>query len=202
MKKFFQSLKTGMVFTGIGSLVLGLVLILVPGIVENALRYILGGGLCLFGLLEIVFVFVRPNGLLSVGRMLPGILSLAVGFVFLYRFHTFFDLIWVLAGIAVLIDAVYKLQYAFELKAGGVKSWWITMLSSLAAMIFAVVLIVTDADLSFMARLTGILLVVNSLFDFVTVGFMSACAARLRGVTLVEIRDAENGESDKELTER
>lgn len=202
MKNFFKSLKVGMVFTGLASLALGILLICMPGIVENALRYILGGGLCLFGLVEIVFVFARPNGLMSVGRMLPGILSLAVGFVFLYRFDTFFNLIWVLVGIAVLIDAVYKLQYAFELKSGAVKHWWVNLLMGLAALIFAVALIITDADMKFMAILTGILLVVNSLFDFLAVGFMSAAADRLKGLTMVEIRDADEKEGTKELEKR
>lgn len=202
MKKFFKNLKAGMVFTGVVSFVLGLVLICLPGVVETALRYFLGGSLCLFGLLEIVFVFVRPNGLLSVGRMLPGILSLAVGFVFLYRFETFFDLIWVLVGIAVLIDAVYKLQYAFELKAGGYGNWWINLLCGFAALVFAMVLIITDAELKFMTVLTGWLLVANSVFDFVTVVFMSLAADRLKGLAVVEIRDAENGGKSTDLQKK
>ena len=84
MKNFFKSLKPGILTTGLVSLILGLVLILLPQVVEGALRYLLGGGLALFGLLEVVSVFARPNGLLSVGRMIPGILCLAVGLVFLF----------------------------------------------------------------------------------------------------------------------
>ena len=59
MKDFFKALKKGMLLGGVFSVVLGLVLILFPGIVENSLRFLLGGGLFLFGLLEVVFVLIR-----------------------------------------------------------------------------------------------------------------------------------------------
>ncbi|MBR7165438.1 MAG: DUF308 domain-containing protein [Clostridia bacterium] len=191
MKNFFKNLKAGMIFSGVFSLALGIILILIPGIIETALRFILGGGLCLFGLLEIVFVFVRPNGLLSVGRMIPGILCLAVGLVFIFRFETFFSLLWMLMGVAVLIDSVYKLQYAFELKAGNVGSWWVNLLTSICALIFAVVLIITPySDARPMAILAGILLTVNGLFDLISAGFMSANAKKLKSLSTVEIRDA------------
>jgi len=142
MKEFLKSLKPGLLLTGILSIVLGVVLIANPGIIQSALRFVLGGGLALFGLLEVVSVFVRPNGLMSVGRMVPGILCLAVGLVFIFRFDTFVALLWILIGIAILIDAVYKLQYAFALKAAKEKNWWINLLISLATMIFAVVLMI------------------------------------------------------------
>lgn len=191
MKEFFKSLKPGLMLTGICSVVLGLVLILVPGVVETTLRFVLGGGLTLFGLLEVVSVFVRPNGILSVGRMIPGILCLAVGLVFLFKTHTFISLLWTIVGIAVLIDAVYKLQYAFELKAAGVPSWWVTLLISLAALIFSAVLLIEPFSVqTAMATLTGILLLVNGIFDLVSLGIMSAKSKLLRSVSVVTVEEA------------
>jgi uncharacterized membrane protein HdeD (DUF308 family) len=200
MKKFFKSLKPGLLLTGLLSLVLGIVLIVNPGIVESALRFILGGGLALFGLFEVVSVFVRPNGLMSVGRMIPGILCLAVGLVFLFRFDTFVSLLWILIGIAILIDSVYKLQYAFTLKATKVKTWWINLLVALAAMIFATVLMIEPfGAANSMAMLTGILLSVNGLFDLVSLGVLVAGAEKGKSVVTVEIRDAED---EKSLTQK
>ena len=135
MKDFFKSLKTGMLLSGLVSIVLGVIMICLPEIVETTLRFILGGGLTLFGVLEIVFVFVKPSGLLSAGRIIPGVLSLAVGLVFLFRFDTFVSLLWILLGISILTDGIYKLQYSFELKAAGVKNWWINLLISFASLL-------------------------------------------------------------------
>ncbi len=192
MKDFFKNLKSGMMFSGLFSLALGIVLVVMPGIVQNVLQYVLGGGLCLFGLFEIVFVFVRPNGLFSVGRMIPGILCLAVGLVFLFQIETFFAMLWVMMGIAVLIDAVYKLQYAFELKAGGISSWWISLLTSIAALVFAVVMIIKPFQAAeAMAVFAGVILAVNGLFDLATVFLMSWNAKRMKTLAVVEICDNE-----------
>ena len=61
MKQFFKNLKAGMLLSGVVSITLGLVMICLPEIVETTLRFVFGGGLTLFGVLEIVFVFVKPN---------------------------------------------------------------------------------------------------------------------------------------------
>ena len=192
MKQFFKTLKPGLLLTGLVSIALGIILISVPGVIENALRYILGGGLAVFGIFEVVSVFVRPNGLLSVGRMIPGILCLAVGLVFLFRFETFVSLLWILIGIAILIDSVYKLQYAFLLKAKKVGNWWVNLLISLATLIFAVVLMIEPFSVAHsMATLTGVLLLVNGLFDLFSLIFMSVSETRGITTATVEIHDAE-----------
>ncbi len=185
-------MKVGMLFGGAVSVLLGLVLLFIPDIVENSLRFILGGSLALFGALEVVFVFVKPNGLLSVGRIIPGILSLAVGLVFLFRFDTFVSLFWIIVGLAILIDGVYKLQYAFELKAALVKSWWVNLLVSLAALIFAAVLMIQPFDVQrSMTLLSGALLLANGIFDLICTAIMMANAKALMNVTPAIIYDAE-----------
>lgn len=199
MKGFFKSLKKGMLLSAVLSLTLGFVMMLMPGVMENILRFVLGGGLVLFGALEIVFVFAKPNGLLSVGRIVPGVLSLAVGLVFMFRFETFVSLLWILLGVSMLIDGIYKLQYAFELKAVYVKNWWINLLMSLAALIMAAVLMIQPFDVQkSMTILSGAFLVANGLFDLACIGFMVFFGKRLRETASVVICDAEEEGSEKE----
>lgn len=195
MKQFFKNLKAGMLLSGLISIALGLVMICLPEIVETTLRFVLGGGLTLFGILEIVFVFVKPNGLLSAGRIIPGVLSLAVGLVFLFRFDTFVSLLWILLGISILTDGIYKLQYAFELKAAEVKNWWINLLISFSSLLMAAVLMIQPFDLqNAMTVFAGILLAVNGVFDVVCTVLMSVYAKRMRGVSTILIQDAEENE--------
>ena len=195
MKQFFKNLKAGMLLSGLISIALGLVMICLPEIVETTLRFVLGGGLTLFGILEIVFVFVKPNGLLSAGRIIPGVLSLAVGLVFLFRFDTFVSLLWILLGISILTDGIYKLQYAFELKAAEVKNWWINLLISFSSLLMAAVLMIQPFDLqNAMTVFAGILLAVNGVFDVVCTVLMSVYAKRMQGVSTTLIQDAEENE--------
>ena len=192
MKEFFKRLKAGMLLAGVISLALGFVLMLLPGVVESTLRFVFGGGLTLFGVLEIVFVFARPNGLLSVGRIIPGVLSLAVGLVFLFRFDTFVSLLWILLGISILTDGIYKLQYAFELKAAQINNWWINLLVSVASLVMAAVLMIQPFDVqSEMSVFAGAMLAVNGLFDIVCVVLMSVYAKRMRAVAVTVIHDGD-----------
>ncbi len=195
MKEFFKNLKAGMLLSGIVSMTLGLIMICLPDVVETTLRFVFGGGLTLFGVLEIVFVFVKPNGLLSAGRIIPGVLSLAVGLVFLFRFDTFVSLLWILLGISILTDGIYKLQYAFELKAAEVKNWWINLLISFSSLLMAAVLMIQPFDLqNAMTVFAGILLAVNGLFDVVCTVLMCVYAKRVRASVTVLVQDAETEE--------
>ncbi len=195
MKEFFKRLKVGMLLSGLVSMALGLVMILLPGVVETTLRFVFGGGLTLFGVLEIVFVFARPNGLLSVGRIIPGVLSLAVGLVFLFRFDTFVSLLWILLGVSILTDGIYKLQYAFELKAAQIKNWWINLLISVGSLVMAAVLMIQPFDLqNAMAIFAGVLLAVNGLFDVICVILMSVYGKRMRNMVFTLIQDGDSRE--------
>ena len=202
MKNFLKSLKTGMLLSAVVSLILGFVMILAPEVVNNVLRFVLGGGLALFGVLEIVFVFAKPNGLLSVGRIVPGVLSLAVGLVFFFRFETFVSLLWILLGVSLLIDGVYKLQYAFELKAVPVKSWWVNLLMSLAALVMGAVLMIQPFGAQIaMTILAGALLVANGLFDLASLCIMLVFGKKLQNTARVHICDADV-EDDHALIEK
>jgi len=199
MKEFFKNLKKGMLLSALVSLALGLVMILMPGVVQTSLRFFLGGGLTLFGLIEIVSVFIQPSGLLSAGRMIPGILSLAVGLVFLFRYDTFVSLLWVLMGIAILIDAVYKLQYAFELKQAAVGNWWIHLLTAISSLILAGLLMIQPFSVeNAMTVFAGIVLLVNALFDLVLIVMMSLKANLLKNTATVVIVDADQTGIEKQ----
>jgi uncharacterized membrane protein HdeD (DUF308 family) len=184
-----------MMLSGVISLVLGIVMMLSPDVENNALRFVFGGGLALFGAVEIAVVFAKPKGLLSVGGIIPGVLSLAVGLVFLFRFDTFVILLWIMIGVAMLIDAIYKLQYSFELKTAEVESWWVLLLISLATLIMAAVLMIQPfQEQKSMGIFAGVILAVNGLFDWTVVVFTTVFAKKL-----IAVKEAlkEEGEIDK-----
>ena len=103
----------------------------------------------------------------------------------------------------MLIDGVYKLQYAFELKSAAVSSWWINLLTSLVALIFAVVLIIRPFAVErAMSILAGVFLAANGIFDLVTVGMMVGFSDQVSRVTAVEICDATEKDGDDRMVPR
>lgn len=191
MKEFWKSLRKGVLLTSLLSIALGVWMIARPQMLENVLQYLLGGALTVFGLFEIAATFVQSRTTLGAGRLVPGVLCLAVGLVFLFRFSVFADLIWVIVGIALLVDAVYKLQYAFELKYALVRTWWLDLVASLVTFLFAVLTIMNP----FAARTTttvvvGILLVISGLTDVMSFLLLALYRKSLKNVSTVVITDA------------
>ena len=191
MKEFWKSLRKGVLLTSLLSIALGVWMIACPQMLENVLQYLLGGALTVFGLFEIAATFVQGRTTLGAGRLVPGVLCLAVGLVFLFRFSVFADLIWVIVGIALLVDAVYKLQYAFELKYALVRTWWLDLVAALVTFLFAVLTIMNP----FAARTTttvvvGILLVISGLTDVMSFLLLALYRKSLKNVSTVVITDA------------
>ena len=95
MKDFWKSLRKGVLLTSLLSIALGVWMIARPQMLENVLQYLLGGALTVFGLFEIAAAFVQRRTTLGAGRLVPGVLCLAVGLVFLFRFSVFADLLFI-----------------------------------------------------------------------------------------------------------
>lgn len=201
MKDFFKKLKVGMLTSGLLSLILGIIMVATPEGANNFLRYILGGGLALFGVFEIVSVFVKPNGLFTIGRIVPGVLSLTVGLLLLLRYNVVGILLWTLLGISILIDGIYKMQYAFELKAANIKKWWVNFLVALVSLIMAAVLMIEPFEAAKgMTVFAGILLIFNGLFDLFSIGMMMTSSKQLDSTSVVVITDADK--KDQEIVKK
>ena len=192
MLHFLKNLKKSMLLSALCSLAAGIVMIVLPGAVEKFICILCGAILCLSGLFGIVSVFVRPKGAVAVTGMIPGILAVAVGLEFLFRGDRVFEILWFFIGLILLVDAVYKLQYAFEMKTCGVEKWWMILLVALASLILAIVLMIQPA--SEMIVLTGAFLAANGIFDLFTSCVLSAFADKMKRVAVTEVLD-DDGDS-------
>lgn len=190
MKDFLKALKWGLCFGGLAFLVFGVVLIAFPEWVERIACYILGAALSVFGLVEIITVFTKKEGVFSAARIVPGILALAVGLAFLFRSALLFEILWFFIGLIVLVDGVYKMQYSFELKNAGVPYWFVNFAFSLASLILAVVLMLRPMEATLaMIRLAGWILAVNGIFDLAEAGMLAKNAKTMQRIATVVIED-------------
>ena len=167
MVNFLKGMKKISLLTGVVCMVLGLVMLINPGFVQDVMSVIVGVALILFGLVEIVAVFLKPAKYVAASRMVPGILALAVGVISLINKETVQSLLWMFVGLAVLVDAVYKFQYAFEVKAMKLKTWWVIFLLGLATLILSIFIIIFSMRSSgeALTRISGGMVLGSGLFD-------------------------------------
>ena len=193
MVTFLKGMKKITLIVGLVCVVLGLIMIIKTEFVKDVMSAIVGVALILFGLVEIVAVFLKPGKYVAVSRMVPGILALAVGLVALINPGAVASLLWMFVGLAILVDAIYKFQYAFEVKAMKLKTWWVPFLLAFATLVLSIFVIVFSLkDVGYIIKLAGWMLFGSGLLDLGVSAYygvftkeISAASAALEGAKAV-----------------
>ncbi len=139
--RFFKRIKMNVLATAALYIVLGLLFMLLPGVTERIICYLIAGALALAGIAYIVDYFrsfdtsMQSNGL-AVGILLV----LAALFLFL-KTSLVMEAIPILLGIAVIVSGVIKVQNAVVLYRMRNKAWIAALVLALLCLALGVVLI-------------------------------------------------------------
>lgn len=125
------------IISALAYIVLGFVMIFYPDKVSIALCYALGGALTVYGLFNLITYFTAKQA--SFGfEMIVGIAATAFGVFFLISPQSIYGMIFAIIGILIIVDSAIDVKRSFQLKALGVKYWWISFLVSALIIIFAI----------------------------------------------------------------
>lgn len=129
------------IISALAYIVLGFVMIFYPDKVSIALCYTLGGALTVYGLFNLITYFTAKQA--SFGfEMIVGIAATAFGVFFLISPQSILGMIAAILGILIIVDSAIDIKRAFQLKALGLKYWWISFLVSALIIIFAIMTII------------------------------------------------------------
>lgn len=129
------------IISALAYIVLGFVMIFYPDKVSIALCYTLGGALTVYGLFNLITYFTTRQA--SFGfEMIVGIAATAFGVFFLISPQSILGMIAAIIGILIIVDSAIDIKRAFQLKALGLKYWWISFLVSALIIIFAIMTII------------------------------------------------------------
>lgn len=129
------------IISALAYIVLGFVMIFYPDKVSIALCYTLGGALTVYGLFNLITYFTTRQA--SFGfEMIVGIAATAFGVFFLISPQSILGMIAAILGILIIVDSAIDIKRAFQLKALGLKYWWISFLVSALIIIFAIMTII------------------------------------------------------------
>lgn len=144
-------------------LTFGICLIIWPGISAEILCYALGAILLIVGGARIVCYFQRGISVLWHRYELPlGLLDVLVGIYFFSHPANVLLILPMVVGIVVIVDSVFHLQTALELRDIGVKRWWMILVFAIVSILAAIGLIRNpfEGSLTLMVYL-GICLVID-----------------------------------------
>jgi uncharacterized membrane protein HdeD (DUF308 family) len=126
----------------------GVFLLAWPEVARPIVRYLIGGNFVVLGIVRILGYYANDLYRLAFQYDLAlGSFSVIFGVLLAISPDKIQTAIPYIIGVYVLMDALLKLQTAFEAKAFGMKHWWGLMLSSLVLSLCSVALLVLNTQL-------------------------------------------------------
>lgn len=180
VEQALREFRWSFVVTALAFIALGLVLILWPHASMNVLCYLVGAILTAYGVFNILsFLFNRDRSISF--ELVIGVLTAAIGIFVLVCPGAIQGLLFVILGLAIIIDSLLGIKRSFSLKELNVKAWWIVLALSVAAACLGL-LFITQTELFGQGLLIviGCVLLYQGCSDLATVIQISICGRRIK----------------------
>ena len=115
MKDLLKMVKKHILITSIAGIVLGLVLVCVPGVISDALCYVLAGACMLYGIFSLVSYFRQRIESQSGFEFVFGVIAIVAGIFVCVNVAFIKGIISWILSIAVIIVGTFRLQQAIDL---------------------------------------------------------------------------------------
>lgn len=182
------------IISSLSYLVLGFIMIFMPNIIGNALSYVLGIVLTVYGLFNIISFFLNKDDNMYM-ELVVGVIATAFGIFTLFSPGIIAEIIFVIIGIIIIIDSLMDVKNSFQLKALGMKKWWICLIVSIVVIILGLCTIfLADSIRNFLIIILGIMMIYEGVSGLVIIGLMSHYARKFgkdKNMIEVEATDKE-----------
>lgn len=161
------------IIASLAYLVLGFIMMLFPSSISSVLCYTLGIVMTVYGLFNIISFFINKEyGLYF--ELIIGVLATAFGIFTLFSPRIIVDIIFVTIGIIIIIDSLMDIKHSFQLKALGMKYWWICTAVSVSVIILGLCTIFFPSFFGdFLIFLLGIIMIYEGISGLSIIGLFS-----------------------------
>ena len=189
MRDRLKNLSVSFVLLSVLYVLLGLVLLIWPATVMDALCYLTGGILLLYGVISIVgFCREEMRTAGSFLTLLLGIVAAAVGAVLLFQPTLFQSILTVILGLYILIDGLLNLKRAMELRRMEHMGWTLYLILSLITVVLGLVVVFRPMLAgTALVRLIGTSLLYSGVADLWTLFQLSRWTKEYRKIHPVEV---------------
>ena len=147
-KKSLKTYKTWAIVLAVVTMVLGLVMVLWPGISAVAICYLMGAVCIAAGIYEIIRYFdLGLIGVLFRYDLFLGIMSVLAGVLLLLHPNGALVILPVILGFYIILASVFSIQISTEARHFGFSGWWGALLLGIAGAVLGVLMIFTGISL-------------------------------------------------------
>ena len=177
----FKKLKTYTFLVSILYVIMGLIMLLNPKFVCDAVNYIVGILILLYGVIYIVkFLSKNDFNNLSKFNLLAGLLCIVFGVYILLNPTVLLSIIPFAAGMLILLDGFGKLKSALDLKKIGYIKWWVSLIFSLLFIGLGIYMVFQSFKVTeLVVRIIGGVLIVDALSDIWTYFCYKKCSKKI-----------------------
>ena len=179
LKKF----KRSVYFVLIIYLIMGLIMLLNPVFVRDAVNYSIGIMAVIYGIIYTISVYQkRETELYSKFNLLGGILCLSFGLFLILNPDVLISLIPFCAGVIIFMDAVTFIINSFNLKRLGVQKWYISLIISIIFLAFSVFIMVNAKNITdLLIRIIGAFFISDAIIDLLITMKLSKLRTSIKG---------------------
>lgn len=175
-KSTLKTVKTVYSAVAVLECILGLVMLCYPGFSLSALGIILGIGLVLFGVVELIAYFSGSAPLiLSRNVLAGGIFFIILGVLVLTNPLGLMNFICIVIGVGILADSLFKLQSVLDVRQFMSRgSWWLVFAALLLSVLAGILLVFWPGESGrALIVLLGIGLLLNGAFNIFDVVYVT-----------------------------
>ncbi|MGN1432302.1 MAG: HdeD family acid-resistance protein [Ruminococcus sp.] len=175
------------IIASLAYMVLGFIMMLFPESIRDVLCYTLGIVLTVYGLFNIISFFINKEfGLYF--ELIVGVLATAFGIFTLFSPSIIVNIIFVTIGIIIIIDSLMDIKHSFQLKALGMKYWWICTAVSVSVIILGLCTIFFPSFFGeFLIFLLGIIMIYEGISGLSIIGLFSHYSKKRKDNKMIDV---------------
>ena len=175
MKKLLKQIKWETLLTSALYIVLGIVALVIPDTMVKTLGYLIGILLIVAGAVSMICYLLREASLNYYRNGFGyGLVSIAVGILFLHKVEWIISLVPAILGILVVASGCRKLQDVIDMKRLGYGNWVAVLILAAVNVILGAALIANSLKAAlFFLQLVGVGLIFSGVTDCITCFYLA-----------------------------
>ncbi len=151
-------------------IILGLLMILNPSFISNAINYVIGFLIMLYGVVYLINLFVKKDEyILNRFNFFTGVMCISFGLFLVLHPDLLHQLIPFCGSIIIFVDGIYQIRNSFVLKKNKYKFWYVNLITAFIFIGFAIFVMINASSISnLLISIIGGVLLVDALLDIYT----------------------------------
>lgn len=191
MREMLKDIKWSLILASLLYLFLGVALLIWPHTSNLILCYIVAAVLTAYGLFNILAYFGRERG--SVIGLIIGVICAGFGLYALVQPTRISDIIFIILGVAVLVDGAMSLRRDLDLRTAGFERWQVPFALDVIILILGCVIVFNPGLFAeVLIQIVGVILIYESISDLWTIHRLAKLtrSAVVEG-EVIDVRDAD-----------